>query len=496
MKYSLATFLFILGLNAHAQLPNGSVAPDWTLTSIDGIEYNLYSILDSGYQVVLDFSATWCGPCWDYHESGVLEELHQTYGPNGTNDIRVFWIEASATTDLSDIYGTGTNTVGDWTEGTSFPILDLGEAVYDAYDCNVFPTIFTICPNKRLVRSGQANVDTHLDYLNAATCAPANVPNDPMLLNYFGDTYSCGGAPVSLSVELLNQGLAPLTSCTIEVHRSLLFGQTEFISSTSWEGELPTYGATAVDLGQAPVDGSLETFTFTIVSEDDETENNEIVRQISSSKTTTNNLEVTVRTDAAPLELGWEIVDVDGNVVEEVLAGTEMTAPQTTYTWNVTLPELGCYLFTLNDAGGDGMFAGQLSSWDDVGTVILKSKDGEEVVEQLWQHLQLDEFTSISFDFEATTVSGIDDAEVQSGLGLFPNPVSGQATVEFTAPTLDNVVFSVHTVLGERMLEQRWSPGSRGPHRMSLDLGSLAQGAYVARLVCGDRVHSTTFIKH
>ena len=77
-----------------------------------------------------------------------------------------------------------------------------------------------------------------------------------------------------------------------------------------------------------------ETFTFTIVSEDDETENNEIVRQISSSKTTTNNLEVTVRTDAAPQELGWEI-DVDGNVVEEVLAGTEMTSPQTTYTWNV-----------------------------------------------------------------------------------------------------------------------------------------------------------------
>jgi hypothetical protein len=150
----------------------------------------------------------------------------------------------------------------------------------------------------------------------------------------------------------------------------------------------------------------------------------------------------------------------------------------------------------LNDAGGDGMFAGQLSSWDDVGTVILRSKDGEEVVEQLWQHLQLDEFTSISFDLEATTVSHIENLEVQSGLKLFPNPVTAQAMVEFTATTLDNILLSVHTVLGERMLEQRWSPGSRGPHRMSLNLGSLAQGAYVAKLVCGDQVHSTTFIKH
>ena len=76
------------------------------------------------------------------------------------------------------------------------------------------------------------------------------------------------------------------------------------------------------------------------------------------------------------------------------------------------------------------------------GTVILKSKDGEEVVEQLWQHLQLDEFTSISLDFEATTVSASTMPKFKVDWGCSQSRQQ-TATVEFTAPTPDNVVFSV-----------------------------------------------------
>ena len=62
--------------SSFAQLPNGSLAPDWTLTDVLGVEHNLYSYLDSGYTVFIDFSAVWCGPCWSYHTGGTLESLY------------------------------------------------------------------------------------------------------------------------------------------------------------------------------------------------------------------------------------------------------------------------------------------------------------------------------------------------------------------------------------------------------------------------------------
>ena len=51
-----------IGTTAFAQLPDGSIAPDFTATDITGVEYNLYDLLDAGNTVILDFYATWCGP--------------------------------------------------------------------------------------------------------------------------------------------------------------------------------------------------------------------------------------------------------------------------------------------------------------------------------------------------------------------------------------------------------------------------------------------------
>ncbi|MBK9288092.1 MAG: hypothetical protein IPN38_10495 [Flavobacteriales bacterium] len=54
----------------------------------------------------MDCSATWCGPCWNLHQSGSLEQLHANYGPDGTDQIRALPYEADASTTLADLQGT------------------------------------------------------------------------------------------------------------------------------------------------------------------------------------------------------------------------------------------------------------------------------------------------------------------------------------------------------------------------------------------------------
>lgn len=85
-----ATALF--ATTANAQMQSECISPDFTATDLNGTTWHLYDILNSGKTVYIDISATWCGPCWNYHNTGNLENLYNTYGPPGTDEVMVFYI--------------------------------------------------------------------------------------------------------------------------------------------------------------------------------------------------------------------------------------------------------------------------------------------------------------------------------------------------------------------------------------------------------------------
>ena len=177
-KFYLPIILCILGwTTAYAQIPDGSIAPDFTGTDLDGNSHNLYDLLEAGKTVYLDVSATWCGPCWNYHNSHALRNLWNEHGPDGTDEAFVFFIEGDGGTNTACLYGPSGcigGTQGDWVSGTPYPIID-DASIANAYQITYFPTIFCICPaDKKVYETGQMSA-SGLWAFRETYCAPPPV---------------------------------------------------------------------------------------------------------------------------------------------------------------------------------------------------------------------------------------------------------------------------------------------------------------------------------
>lgn len=370
----LAILVLLVSIRSQAQLPDGSIAPDFTVTDISGNTHTLYDYLSAGTPVVLQFSATWSAPDWLYHQSNALSQLYDNHGPEATNEVMVIFIESDDNTTLDDLYGTGGNTIGDYVTGYNFPFVDNGRSLFDTYACIGVPTIFTICPDGLLTETGQLDYSNHLAFIQQAACGPMSDTNNPALIDVVGPTSDCSNS-IDAELTLLNRGLAGLTAVEITTT-----GCSNCPIVTNWSGLLGSLEMEVVQIPnvQLTQDSPIQ---FQITSANDDTSDDTITADFEVVVDAVRELHIDVFTDCWPEESSWSIFDENSTVVA---SGTYQD-PEANYNDVVTLAN-GCYTFVFSDVYGDGMIGTPFGCAND-GSVLVTSVNPDQSVQSvLWDY--------------------------------------------------------------------------------------------------------------
>ena len=475
MKKILFSLTVALGLfgSVNAQLLDGTLCPDFTGTDLNGNTHNLYTYLDAGYTVVVDVSATWCGPCWTYHQSGALEDLWLNHGPAGgtgvsastTDDVIVLWVEGDGSTGLAELNGSG-NTQGDWVTGTDFPIID-DASIASTLGIGYYPTIYTIYPDRYLEESGQngsnySNISANIGNHTGSTGIDAG------LFSYTGETVACSSLDVQVLIQ--NKGTQVLNAGDITVNVSA--GGTNIGSATNsttlaqWETESVSVPATL---------SSAATITIEAVATGDVNNgNNTLTQAIGFATAGSGDLTFTLTLDQYPSETSWEFANSAGSVLA---SGGGYTTNYQVITETLSVPSDDCYSVTIMDSYGDGLggaqWGGTDGSWnivDAAGTTIASGTGdfGDQLVSKM-------EMTASSVGLNE---NGINE------LSIFPNPFTNNATISFNVEGLERTTIEVINTIGQNV--QSFDLGTvTGNQLVQLDATEFPAGFYLVSISSG-----------
>jgi len=489
MKKLLTLFSsFAIAGAMYAQLPDNSIAPDFLAKDINGVEYSMYDIIESGKPVIMDVSATWCGPCWSYHNAHNLENLYTQYGPQGTNELMVLFVEGDDATNTDCLYGpTGCvgGTQGDWVTGTPYPIID-DYTIADAYEIGYFPTIYLICPDHLVKEVGQLSVSGLKAAADACPEPTQGVAINPIV---FGTDYQygkvCGTQSAIPQFLVINGGTDTLKSVVIELK---LNGVT--VQTLNYTDPIPSFYPRMINFAPVTMNGN-SILKATIKSLNGVDLATPVVKQKSYQKakaTTTQSLTLELKTDGYGQETYWELLDDQGNVYAS--GGNENVGPNgantgtpaagagsygnnTVYTELVEVPGNGCYFLHMVDSYGDGMCyngaAGYYKLTETANPANVLSEGGCD-------------FADAFNIFGADGIVNVNDVLEATSVRLFPNPAKDMLRVDFSLKTATDVNITVTNSLGQQVRNLGNFSFAAGANNTTIETANLASGIYVLNL--------------
>ena len=411
----------------------------------------------------MDVSATWCGPCWNLHNAKALEDLTIAYGPEGSDEVVVLFIEGDAATTAADLNGTGTNTQGNWVAGTNYPIID-GSNVGSLYQITYFPTVFRICPNGLVYEVGGRTASAIRTDLNT-NCVPLiGTQNNVGALENANSFCTSTGSAVT---KMRNYGENTITTATVN-----LLENGTVVATKNYTGSMPRFTTRNVTFDSYSFDATAN-YTVEVANANSNPVLNPTLASaamdVDVAGQATTDVVVKIYTDNYPTEMTWNIKNSAGVTVASGgpyvgNANGGGADANTTKTQNVTLMTNDCYSINLLDSYGDGWGLGTTQH----GLEVFDSSNASVVF------VDGDNFTTTLAKPNAMTTAQLSVSAFELiSLKLYPNPSTGIISIN----TETSVNVSIVDVTGKVVFV-----AAEVTKDKNIDLSGLQKGVYLARI--------------
>jgi thiol-disulfide isomerase/thioredoxin len=502
MKHFLLLFSFlVLSFSAEAQLASGSKFTGQIKTKdINDNDVDIQADLKAGKTVILDIFATWCGPCWSFHNAGVLKELHKTLGAEGADKIRVYAIEADSRTPFDHLFSqvAGTSTVpsslGDWTKDVPYSIIN-DHTFNTILNIAFFPTLYVIRPDQSVMEMGSYRY-------NAEIWAKALVPTaekDLILSSSIDSKTFCLQTTFSQKPTVINMGTTPVASMDM----SLTLNGEETLSS--FATAVGVFEEKEISFGTKTIK---ETTEISVKIEgvdgvaDEEDDLGEISGTFYRPLIKKDSLIVKFTTDFYPNETSWIIRDNKNRTVHsqpKYKAGTEDqfggggadANKEFTYKLPTKNTDINCLTLTITDSYGDGMTAFNASH--PIPGVEIYNTAGDLLKPKIntdynFQSAAANTASTTKIFVAADFTSSLEDAEFVENLSVYPNPATDILNVNMVIKSGVEYQIFISDVMGARVTDIVKNTNF-------INVANLSSGMYFINVQTKDGLYTHKFSK-